>query len=195
MSSLPRPSRAVLVACAALLAAFALAGCGGATPSAATGATPVPTAAAERTPGPTGAAELAAMLPDSAGGTELVKSSFSGADIEGLGLSLDEKVLSALAVNNKVQLEDIQIAEARPRDAGAGGLVIAIRVPGADPKSIVDATFGNADALQLRTMGGKSVYDIAGSGLNTVVYLKDDVMFQVLGAPSDLTEAIVQALP
>ena len=39
------------------------------------------------------------------------------------------------------------------------------------------------------------MYDIAGSGLNAVVYLKDDVMFQVLGAPSDLTEAIVKALP
>jgi hypothetical protein len=74
-------------------------------------------------------------------------------------------------------------------------VVVAIRVPGADPKTIVDATFSNADALQLRTMGGKSVYDVAGSGLNTIVYLKDDVMFQVLGAPSDLAEAIVAALP
>ena len=76
-----------------------------------------------------------------------------------------------------------------------GGIVVAIRVPGADPKTIVDATFANPEALQLRTMGGKSVYDVAGSGLNAVVYLKDDVMIQVLGAPADLTEAIVAALP
>jgi hypothetical protein len=195
MSFVPRPSRAVLAFVFALAAAIAIVGCGGGASSAAPGVTPVPTPAADRTPGPSGAPELAAMLPDTAGGTDFVKSSFSGADVEGLGLSLDEKVLSALAVNNKVTLEDIEIAEARPRDAGRGGLVVAIRVPGADPQTIVDATFSKSEALQLRTMGGKSVYDVAGSGLNAVVYLKDDVMFQVLGAPSDLTEAIVKALP
>jgi hypothetical protein len=195
MSSTPRPSRAVSAVVLSLLAALALAGCGSTPSSAAAGATPVPTTAAERTPGPSGAPALAAMLPGSAGGTDFVKSSFSGADVEGLGLSLDEKVLGALATNNKVRLEEIQVAEARPRDAGTGGVVVAIRVPGADPKTIVDATFSNADALQLRTMGGKSVYDVAGSGLNTIVYLTDDVMFQVLGAPSDLAEAIVAALP
>lgn len=195
MSSVPRPSRAALVAVlASLAAAFLLAGCGSA-PSAATGATTAPPDVAERTPGPTGAPELAAMLPDSAGGQALVKSSFSGAELDGVGISLDEKVLNALAINNKVKVEDIEIAVARPRDAGTSGLVIAIRVPGADPQTIVDATFSNAKALQLRTMGGKSVYDVAGSGLNTVVYLKDDVMFQVLGAKPDLTEAVVAALP
>ena len=36
---------------------------------------------------------------------------------------------------------------------------------------------------------------VAGTGLNIVVYVKDDMMFQVVGAPTDLTEAIVAALP
>jgi hypothetical protein len=192
MSSLARRSGAIIVV---TVIAFALAACSGTARSAAPGATAAPTAAADRTPGPTGAPELAAKLPDAAGGQDFVKSSFTGADVGGLGLSLDEDVLQALAVNNAVQLDEIQVAEARPRDGSTGGLIVAIRVPGADPQTIVDATFGNSNALQLRTMGGKSVYDIAGSGLNVVVYLKDDVMYQVLGAPGDLTEAIVAALP
>jgi hypothetical protein len=194
MSSIPRASRAAPVL-PVLALTFVLVACGGAPSSTAPGATPVPAIAADRTPGPSAAPELAAMLPDSAGGEDLVKASFTGADVADAGVSLDETVLNALAVNNKVKVEDIEVAVARPRDAGKGGIVVAIRVPGADPKTIVDATFSNARALQLRTMGGKSVYDIAGSGLNAVVYLKDDVMFQVLGAPSDLTEAIVAALP
>ncbi|HKF84568.1 MAG TPA: hypothetical protein VKB30_02215 [Candidatus Limnocylindrales bacterium] len=186
-----RPNAATIV----LVMAVALAACGGAPQSTGPDSTPAPTAAAERTPGATAASDLAAMLPDSAGGLELVKSSFRGEDVSGLAISLDEKVLEALATNNKLQLADIEVAEARPRDAGTGGVVVAIRVPGADPKQVVDATFSQSEALRLRTLGGKSVYDVAGTGLNVVVYLKDDVMFQVLGAPDDLTEAIIAALP
>ena len=192
MARFPRRSRAVLVV---LALSLSFAACARGVPSAEPGATPAPTTAAERTPGPSGAPELAAMLPDSAGGQDFVKSSFTGNDVEGLGLSIDERVLGALAINNKVTVEDIQLAIARPRDTGIGGVVLAIRVPGADPKTIVDATFSQSAALQLRTMGGKSVYDVAGSGLGAVVYLKDDVMFQVLGAPAGLTEALVEALP
>src|SRR5215211_6314688 len=186
-----RPNAATIV----LVMAVALAACGGAPQSTGPDSTPASTAAAERTPGATAAADLAAMLPDSAGGLELVKSSFRGDDVSGLAISVDEKILEALATNNKLQLADIEVAEARPRDAGTGGVVVAIRVPGADPKQVVDATFSQSEALRLRTLGGKSVYDVAGTGLNVVVYLKDDVMFQVLGAPDDLTEAIIAALP
>ena len=191
MSPSRRPNAAAIV----LVMSVALAACGGAPQSAGPASTPAPTAAAERTPGATAASDLAAMLPDSAGGLELVKSSFRGEDVSGLAISLDEKVLEALATNNKLQLADIEVAEARPRDAGTGGVVVAIRVPGADPKQVVDATFSQSEALRLRTLGGKSVYDVAGTGLNVVVYLKDDVMFQVLGAPDGLTEAIIAALP
>jgi hypothetical protein len=183
----------VVIALAGALSVI-IAACAPASPSGAA-PTPPPTVAADRTPGPSAAADLAAMLPDSAGGVELVKSSFRGDDVSGLAISLDEKVLGALAVNNKVDVSEIEIAEARPRDASVGGVVVAIRAPGADPKDVVDATFSQSEALQLRTLGGKSVYDVAGTGLNVVVYLKDDVMFQVLGAPAELTEAIVEALP
>lgn len=176
-----------------LAIALAVAACGGSTASSgSSGATPVP---AERTPGPSAAPELAAMLPDKAGGLDFVKSSFTGADVADLGISLDEKQLAALAANNKTTLEGIQVAEARPKDSSKSGIVLAIRVPGADPKTIVDATFAQSASLQLKTVGGKSVYKVASTGLSVVVYLKDDIMFQVVGAPSDLTEAIVAALP
>ena len=175
--------------------ALALSACGGTASSAGPDAAASPTAAAERTPGPSGAPELAAMLPAAAGGVDFVTSSVTGDDLAALGVSLDEDVLAALAKDQQLTLADVQIAEARPRDPANGGLVMAIRVPGADPQAVVDATFSSSDALQLRTLGGKSVYDVAGTGLNVVVYVKDDVMFQVLGAPTDLTEAIVAALP
>ena len=72
---------------------------------------------------------------------------------------------------------------------------LPLRVPGADPKDVVNATFSTSKALQLATLGGKSVYRVGANGLNVVVYPKDDILFQVIGAPSDLTEAIVAALP
>jgi hypothetical protein len=172
----------------------AIAACGQGSPS----STAVPAGtlvAAERTPGPSAAPELAAMLPDSAAGIELVKSSYTGNDVSSLGISLDEGVLQSLASGAGKTLADVQVAEARPRDASKSGIVIAIRVPGADPKKVVDATFSESKALQLATIGGKSVYNVGASGLGVVVYLKDDVMFQVVGAPKDLTEAIVAALP
>ncbi len=175
--------------------ALTLAACGGASSPATPGAAASPTAAVDRTPGPSGAPDLAAMLPASAGGVDFVTSSVTGADLAALGVSLDEQVLEGLAKDQQLTLADVQVAEARPRDPDKGGLVMAIRVPGADPQAVVDATFSSSAALKLRTLGGKSVYDVAGTGLNVVVYVKDDVMFQVLGAPADLTEAIVAALP
>jgi len=169
-----------------------LASCGGVVPSTSPAG---PTAVANRTPGPEGAPDLAAMLPDSAGGVEFVKGSFSGTDLTGVGVSLDEGVLGSLAKGAGVTLADVAVAEARPVDGSEGGIVLAIRIPGADPKLVVDATFSDSSALQLATLGGKAVYNVGASGLNTVVYLKDDVMFQVLGASSELTEAIIAALP
>ncbi len=82
--------------------------------------------------------------------------------------------IAALANDQQLTLADVQVAEARPRDPAQGGVVMAIRVPGADPQAVVDATFSSSNALQLRTLGGKSVYDVAGTGLNVVVYVKDD---------------------
>ncbi|HEX5826679.1 MAG TPA: hypothetical protein VFY23_04105 [Candidatus Limnocylindrales bacterium] len=173
----------------------AVAACG-TTPATAPDGTQAPTpVAAERTPGPTAAPDLAALLPTSAGGIDFVSSSFTGEDLEGVGVSLDTAELEGIAKAAGVTLAEVEVAEARPVDASKGGVVLAIRIPGANPKEIVEATFSASAALQLRTIGGKSAYEVASSGLNIVVYPKDDIMFQVLGAPAALTEAIVAALP
>jgi hypothetical protein len=176
----------------ALSVSVAACGAAPASPTGAAAGTPV---AAARTPGTTAAPGLAAMLPASAGGLEFVTSSFTGEDLEGMGVSLDTAELEAIAEAAGVTLADVEVAEARPVDASKSGVVLAIRIPGANPKEIVEATFSASAALQLRTIGGKSAYEVASSGLNIVVYPKDDIMFQVLGAPADLTEAIVAALP
>jgi hypothetical protein len=185
------PDRRAVVGAVAVALAIVLAACGGATPSGAA----VPTVAADRTAGPDAAPELAAMLPASAGGLDFVKSSVTGADVASLGVSLDLPELERLAKAQGKTLADVQVAEARPADPTKGGIVLAIRVPGADPRDVVDATFSSSAALQLATIGGKSVYKVGASGLNVVVYPKDDILFQVVGAPADLTEAIVAALP
>ena len=164
-------------------------------PSATPSATPVPTVAADRTPGPEAAPELAAMLPATAGGARLRHDQRDGPDVDSLGVSLDAAVLERLAKAEGKTLADVQVAEARPRDPRRAASCSRSGVPGADPKDVVDATFSSSKALQLATLGGKSVYRVGGTGLNIVVYPKDDVMFQVVGAPSDLTEAIVAALP
>jgi hypothetical protein len=183
--------RRVVAGAVALTLSLALGACGAAAPA----ATPVPTVAVDRTPGPAAAPELAAMLPASAGGLDFITSSFTGADLAGVGVSLDSTELEQLAKAQGKTLADVQVAEARPVDPSKGGIVLAIRVPGADPKEVVEATFSASAALQLATMAGKSVYEVGGSGLNVVVYPKDDILFQVVGAPSDLTEAIIAALP
>jgi hypothetical protein len=183
--------RRVVAGAIAIALSLALGACGAATPS----ATPVPTAAADRTPGPNRAPELAAMLPASAGGIEFVKSSVTGADVASLGVALDSAELERVAKAKGRTLADVQVAEARPADASKGGIVLAIRVPGANPRDVVESTFSASAALQLATIGGKSVYRVGASGLNVVVYPKDDVLFQVVGAPADLTEAIIAALP
>jgi hypothetical protein len=183
--------RRVVAGAVAMALSLTLGACGAATP----GATPAPTTAADRTPGPDAAPELAAMLPASAGGLDFVKSSVTGADVASLGVSLDSAELERIAQAQGKTLGDVQVAEARPADPTKGGIVLAIRVPGADPRDVVDATFSASAALQLATMGGKSVYKVGASGLNVVVYPKDDILFQVIGAPTDLTEAIIAALP
>ncbi|MEO5966360.1 MAG: hypothetical protein ABIR11_12910 [Candidatus Limnocylindrales bacterium] len=188
--------RRLLQAALAIVVALAIAACGSPTPALSTAApTTASTASGDRTPGPSAAPALAAMLPDSAGGIDFVKSSFTGSDLEGAGISLDAKVLETLAKAQGKTLADVQIAEARPVAAATSGIVLAIRVPGADPKAVVDATFSHSKALQGTTLGGKTVFNVGASGLNVVVYLKDDVMFQVVGAPSALTEAIITELP
>src|SRR6478752_6515657 len=179
--------RRVVAGAVALTLSLTLGACGAATPS----ATPAPTVAADRTPGPEAAPDLAAMLPATAGGLDFVTSSVTGPDVDSLGVSLDSAELERLAKAEGKTLADVQVAEARPVDPSKGGIVLAIRVPGADPKDVVNATFSTSKALQLATLGGKSVYRVGANGLNIVVYPKDDVMFQVIGAPSDLTEAIV----
>jgi hypothetical protein len=183
--------RRALAGAVALALSLTLAACGSAAPS----ASPVATVGADRTPGPDGAPELAAMLPASAGGYDFVKTSVTGADVESLGVSLDSAELERLAKAQGKTLADVQVAEGRPSDPTQGGIVLAIRVPGANPKDVVEATFSASAALQLATMGGKSVYKVGASGLNVVVYPKDDILFQVVGAPADLTEAIIAALP
>jgi hypothetical protein len=195
LSTMPPAMPRLRLAAGIAVVTLVFAACGGAASSAAPETAASPTGAADRTPGPSGAPELAAMLPASAGGVDLVTSSVTGDHLAALGVSLNEDVLEALAKDQQLTLADVQVAEARPRDAGTGGLVMAIRVPGADPQAVVEATFSSSNALQLRSLGGKSVYDVAGTGLNVVVYIKDDVMVQVVGAPAELTEAIVAALP
>ena len=174
---------------AAVVAACApAASSSGAPGSAGTGST-------ERTPGPSAAPALAAMLPTTIDGADWVVSSWTGENLEGTAISLDRRVLEALAVNAGGALADVEVAQALPRDPSKGGVLLAIRVPGADPKKMVDATFATSKALQLATIGGKSAYRVGASGLNAVVYPKDDVMFQVVGASNDVTEAILAALP
>ena len=185
------PDRRVLPGAVALSLSLALGACGAAAPS----SSPVPTVAADRTPGPDAAPELAAMLPASAGGVDFVVSSFTGEDLEDVGVALDSAELERLAKAQGGTLADVQVAEARPVDGTKGGIVLAIRVPGADPRNVVESTFSPSAALKLATMGGKSVYEVGGSGLNVVVYPKDDILFQVVGAPADLTAAIIAALP
>ena len=183
--------RRVVAGAVALTLSLTLGACTTAAPT----ATPVPTVAADRTPGPAAAPELAAMLPASAGGVDFVSGSFTGEDLAGVGVSLDSAELEQLAKAQGTTLADVQVAEARPVDSSKGGIILAIRVPGANPKEVVEATYSASAALRLATMGGKAVYEVGGSGLNIVVYPKDDILFQVVGAPSDLTEAIIAALP
>ncbi|HEY3334233.1 MAG TPA: hypothetical protein VGK16_03260 [Candidatus Limnocylindrales bacterium] len=183
--------RRALAGAVALTLSLALGACGAATPT----VTPAATVVADRTPGPDAAPELAAMLPSSAGGLDFVRSSVTGPDVRSLGVALDSAELERLAKAQGKSLADVQVAEARPADPSKSGILLAIRVPGADPKDVVEATFSASAALQLATMGGKSVYKVGASGLNVVVYPKDDILFQVVGAPADLTEAIIAALP
>jgi hypothetical protein len=185
------PRRSLAAAALALL----LAACGSSVAPTAKPSAAAPTPGTTLAPGEDKAPDLTAMLPSTAGGVEFTKRGRTAADLAGLAVSLDRKKLDALAKGAGTGLDAVKVAEARPTDPTKSGIVLAIRVPGVDPKDIVAATFSDPKALQLVTLGGKSVYKIAASGLNVVVYVKDDVMFQVLGANSALTEAIVTALP
>jgi len=144
------------------------------------------------------AGDLEAMLPDEAGGIKFKKESFDGASIGAAGFGLDTGELAPILKANGKTVADVRMAIASPVTPSATNtaVVIALQIRGIDATQLIDlASGGEAAALTKATIGGKQVQKISASGLTTVIYIKGDVLFEVLLASDAAVDAIVAALP
>jgi hypothetical protein len=147
---------------------------------------------------PGAAADLEALLPDEAGGVTFAKQSFDGAALGAAGLGIDVGALGPILEASDKTLADVRAAVAAPVGASAAeqGAIVAIQVDGLEGDKLVDAmTGGGASSLTKKTIAGKEVLTAGAGGFNVVIYVKDDVLFEILLASDELTEAIVAALP
>jgi hypothetical protein len=204
----------------ALALALFVAACSGSTSTPAASATPgggtgAPTAAPTEPPAPTDeptgtddngsepsfgpgqAADLEASLPDSAGGVEFTKGSFDGAAIAGSGFVNTGDLDPILTANGKT-LADVRMAIATPKDptSAMGMVVLALQVRGLDASQLLE--FGGAGTgtdLEAVTIAGKQVQRGGEGGFGVYVYVKDDVLYEILFASDAVAEEILGQLP
>ena len=183
--------RRAVAGAVALSLSLTLAACASATPS----ATPAPTVAANRTPGPEAAPELAAMLPATAGGLDFVTTSVTGPDVDSLGVSIDSAALERLAKARARRWPTSRSPRRAPPTRRRAASCSRSASRAQTPRRSSRRRSARPRRSSWRRWAASPSYRVGGNGLNIVVYPKDDIMFQVIGAPSDLTEAIVAALP
>ena len=147
----------------------------------------------------TGAApDLEAMLPDSAGGVTFTKESFDGAGINGAGMGVDPGELAPILDANGKTAADVRMAIASPASPTATetAVVLALQIRGVEASKLVGLAESTASAtFAPATVGGKQVLKSSAAGLTSVIYLKGDVLFEVLIASDATVAAIVAALP
>jgi hypothetical protein len=147
----------------------------------------------------TGAAgDLEAMLPDEAGGTKFTKTSFDGADLGAAGIGMDTGELDPILGANGKTIADVRVAIASPTNPSATNTatVFAIQVRGLDASKLTDLVTGSdASSFTPATIAGKQVLKAGEGGFNSVIYVKDDILFDIILASDAATEAIVAALP
>ena len=147
----------------------------------------------------TGAAgDLEAMLPDEAGGITFTKTSFDGANLGAAGLGVDAGELGPILSQNGKSISDVRAAIAAPTtpSATATATVFAIQIRGVDASKLTSLVTGtDASSFQQATVGGKQVLKAGTGGFNSVIYVKGDVLFDVILATDAVVEAVVAALP
>lgn len=146
------------------------------------------------------AGDLEATLPDEAGGLTFTKTSFDGSQLGASGFGMDAGQLDPILKANGKTISDVRMAIATAAGAGAGtgAAVIALQVQGMDASKLIDiatANQGAGGAATKATIAGKDVLRIDAGGFSTVIYTKDDVLYEVFLASPDVAEAIVTKLP
>ena len=148
---------------------------------------------------PGGAADLEALLPSSAGGHTFNKASFDGASIGSAGFGFDAGELDPILSANGKTISDVRMAIATPTDVGTTQptVVIALQVRGLDASALAELAGANAggDAMTSTTIAGKQVQTFGAGTFAGAVYLKDDVLYEVLFADDATLSDIVSQLP
>ncbi len=146
---------------------------------------------------PGAAGDLEAMLPSTIAGVTFVKRSFDGASIAtAIGVPIDAGELDPILTANGKTIADVRMAIATAADPTSPGVVIALQIKGLDASKLLDLMAGGtASELTKATVGGKQVWSLASDMSGGVLYVKDDVAFEVILANQATLEAIVAALP
>ena len=181
-------------------------GTGAATPEAVESEAPAASeaaAASEDTEGPDasftagGAAELEALLPDSWAAGPSPRPASTVASIAGAGFVDTGELDPILSANGKT-IADVRMAIATPTDQGTTQptVMIALQVRGLDASKL--AEFAGASAggdLTNATIAGKAVQKFGEGAFGGAMYIKDDVLYEILFADDAALEAIVSQLP
>lgn len=208
--------RRLTIGALGLMLMLALAACGGASTattapaSQAPAATEAPAAATEAPadtqapvdssePGPDislapgAAGDLEGMLPSSVGGVTFSKTSLDGSAIAGAGTPFDTSEMDPTLAKLGKSIGDVRFALAT---ASTGLPVIyALQVKGAPAKDFIAATGVDTSGMTPETVGGKSVYKVEMGGSSSFVYIKDDILFMVIGATDAQGGEILGSLP
>jgi hypothetical protein len=143
--------------------------------------------------------DLEALLPDTIGGSVVVKTSMTGAGIMNLpgGAALEEQ-LGELGAT----VDDVSVAIGTTGDVSSPILVLAYRIEGVSADQIfagLQAAMqaGQGGEVTQTTVAGRAVTQVASGGETTYIYLAGDTVFIVGGqlTPELLEDAISQLPP
>ena len=139
------------------------------------------------------ATALEKTLPDSAGGVTFTKTGFDGSMIPGAGLPFDTSKLDPLLSKFGKSIADVKVAIA----AASSGvpMIYALQLQGVPATQFMADTGMDTSGMTKSTIGGKSVWTDAATGMGEIIYPKDDTVYLILGGTDAQNQAILAALP
>jgi hypothetical protein len=143
---------------------------------------------------PGNAGDLEAMIPTTVGSITFQKTSFDGASIPLSGTPFDNSKVDPLLAKYGKSVADLRFAMGISTSATGVTMVYALQLKGVPASEFMTALDSSTSATDKITLGGKTVYGTTGTGMSSIIYPKDDVVFMVIASDADAA-AIVAALP
>lgn len=155
-----------------------------------------------------GAPDLEAVLPDTVNGSQVVKMSFNGEQLQQLGSAMGQMQFGEVMQQAGIDPSTVSVALGTVGSGDSGAQVSAMKAAGADAsrlrQALENAAAKNASEKVTwgsETVGGKSVTTATvttperPAPTKIYVYVNGDTIFQVVATDANLAASLLTALP